>query len=323
MNDTITGVSGILVGHHTDLEAATGCTVVLCEEGAVAGVDVRGSAPGTRETDLMRPIRLVEKVHAVVLTGGSAFGLDAACGVMRYLEDRRIGFDVGVARVPIVAAAVLFDLTIGSPTVRPDADAGYAACQAATSDPVPEGTVGAGTGATVGKALGPFQATKSGIGSAAVLFPGGLAVGALVAVNAFGEVTDPRTGEIIAGVRNPNGNGFLPTLQIFREGAGSTPAFPTNTTIGVVATNAVLTKEAANKIAQMAHDGLARVIHPVHTMWDGDTVFALATGTLGREVDTSLLGTFVAEVMARAVVRAVQKATSLAGIPAPCDLAED
>lgn len=321
MYNAITDVPGLKVGHYTDLKAATGCTVVLCEAGAVAGVDTRGSAPGTRETDLMRPMRLVQKVHAVVLSGGSAFGLDAACGVMRYLEERGIGFNTGVAKVPIVAEAVLFDLAIGSATVRPDAAAGYAACQAASAGPVEEGCVGAGTGATVGKLFGPAHTTKCGLGTASVQIGGGVIVAALVAVNAFGDVVDPETGTILAGARDPQTGQFVDTVRrLHGDLGGFTGAFSSNTTIGVVATNARLTKEGANKVAQMAHDGFAMAIRPVHTMWDGDTIFALATGE--KEADVSVVGAVAAQVMARAIVRAAQKAMSLAGVPAAADVRE-
>ena len=323
MNGTITDVAGIKVGHYTDREAATGCTVVLCEGGAVGGVDVRGSAPGTRETDLLHPLRLVQEVHAVLLTGGSAYGLDAATGVMRYLEERGIGFDVGVGVVPIVPAAVLFDLTIGRADVRPDAEAGYKACQTAGDGPVIEGCVGAGTGATVGKLLGPKFATKSGLGTASQKIGKGIVVGAIVAVNAFGDVVHPRTGEILAGTRKPVVGGFLNTVKRMQGDLGQTILGFANTTLAVVATNAYLTKEAANKVAQMAHDGLARTIRPVHTMLDGDTVFALATGKLskkGKGADPSVVGAASAEVLAEAVIRAVQAAEELAGVPAARDL---
>jgi L-aminopeptidase/D-esterase-like protein len=316
MNNAITDVVGIKVGHWTNLQAATGCTVIICEEGAVGGVDTRGSAPGTRETDLMHPVRLVERAHAILLSGGSAFGLDAATGVMRYLEEHDIGFDVGVAKVPIVAGAVLFDLTVGSAKIRPDAAAGYAACQAANTGAVAEGTVGAGTGATVGKLLGQPNATKTGLGTASVQIAGGTIVAALVAVNAFGDVVDPESGKILAGTRHPRTGEFINTMKAMQgDLAGFTGAF-TNTTIGVVATNARLNKEGANKIAQMAHDGLAMAIRPVHTMWDGDTIFALATGKAEKESDVSIVGAAAADVMARAVVNAARKATALAGIPA-------
>ena len=322
MHNAITDVEGIEVGHWTDLEAATGCTVVLCGQGAVGGVDVRGSAPGTRETDLLRPMNLVQEVQAVLLTGGSAYGLEAATGVMRWLEQRGVGFDVGVGVVPLVAAAVLFDLAVGRPDVRPDAEAGWAACQAASDGPVAEGCVGAGTGATVGKLLGPLAAVKSGIGTAAHRIGGQLTVGALVAVNAFGGVVDPTTGELVAGPRHPDGRGFVDTVErMHGDLSGTAMAFPTNTTLAVVATDAVLSKEAANKMAQMAHDGLAQAIRPVHTMWDGDTAFALATGRRKQTgADISVVGAVAAAVVAEAVVRAVRQATSLAGIPAVRDI---
>lgn len=339
MYNAITDVEGIRVGHYTDCEGITGCTVVLCEGGAVGGVDVRGSAPGTRETDLMRPVNLVQEVHAVLLTGGSAYGLDAASGVMRWLEERDVGFNVGVGVVPIVPAAVLFDLTIGDPKARPDAEAGYQACQSATDGPVAEGSVGAGTGATVGKLLGPKFATKSGLGTASVKIGKGIVVGAIVAVNAFGDVVDPDTGNVLAGTRKPVVGGFVNTVKRMQGDLGQTILGLANTTLAVVATNAYLTKEAANKVAQMAHDGLARSIRPVHTMFDGDTVFVLATGKPPKKgsgvlspsamlrmhlpkggADPSVVGTAAAEVLAQAVVRAVQQAESLGGIPAACDL---
>jgi L-aminopeptidase/D-esterase-like protein len=315
MHNAITDVAGVKVGHYTDRQAVTGCTVILCEQGAVAGVDVRGSAPGTRETDLLRPLNLVQEAHAILLTGGSAFGLDAAGGVMRYLEERGIGFDAGVARVPIVPAAVLFDLTIGRADVRPDSAMGYEACRSATDGPVAEGSVGAGTGATVGKLLGPRFATKSGLGTASEKIGKGIVVGALVAVNAFGDVVDPASGEILAGARTPVRGGFLDTARRMKGDLGQTVLAFANTTIGVVATDARLTKEEANKVAQMAHDGLAAVIRPVHTMFDGDTIFALSTGKK-KIGDVSVIGTVAAQVMAQAVLRAVREAESLGGIPA-------
>lgn len=323
MNDTITAVSGIEVGHWSDLEAATGCSVILCRQGAVAGVDVRGSAPGTRETDCLRPMNLVQQVQAVVLSGGSAYGLDAASGVMRWLEEQGLGFDVGVGVVPLVAAAVLFDLTIGKPDVRPGPKAGYAACLAANSESVAEGCIGAGTGATVGKLLGPGLATKSGLGSAARKMAGEITVGALVAVNAFGDVVDPATGQIVAGTRNPQSKGYVDTLARLHGDLSNTMlGFPANTTVAVVATDAVLSKEGANKMAQMAHDGLAQAIRPIHTMVDGDTVFALATGQRPQaRVDLTALGAVAAAVLAEAVVRAARQATSLAGVPARRDIA--
>jgi L-aminopeptidase/D-esterase-like protein len=329
LKNSITDVPGIRVGQAQDLDALTGCTVVLCEKGAVGGVDQRGGAPGTRETDLLRPEHLVEKVHAVVLAGGSAFGLDAASGVMRYLEERKIGFDTGVARVPIVPAAILFDLTIGRPDVRPDADMGYQACLNASREPVAEGNWGAGTGATVGKILGPSQEMKSGIGSASMEIGAGFVVGALVAVNATGDVVDPETGKIIAGARSvqvgPVRIGtedyFADTLSVMKTLVGrSVLGFSSrsHTVIGVVATNARLTKEEANKAAQMAQDGLARVIRPAHTMRDGDTLFLLATGA--RKADVNIVGAFAAEVMAQAIVRAVRAAQPAGGLPSASQL---
>jgi L-aminopeptidase/D-esterase-like protein len=312
MHDDITDITGIRVGHDTNFEAGTGCTVILCDPPAVGGVDVRGGAPATRETDLLHPMRLVEEVHAVLLTGGSAFGLDAASGVMRYLEEQHIGYDVGVARVPIVPAAAIFDLAFGSPSIRPNAAAGYRACQQATADPVQQGNVGAGTGATVGKMAGPLFAMKGGLGSASTQLSDGTVVGALVAVNAVGDVIDPQTQQVIAGARNPMGTGFLAANPFG------------NTTIAVVATTASLPKEGINKIAQMAHDGIAQVIRPAHTMYDGDTVFALALGArtqtlLDRALiasQVSTIGAAAATTLARAILKAVRNATDLHGVPA-------
>jgi len=319
MHNAITDVPGIKVGHAQDAEALTGCTVILCEAGAVGGVDQRGGAPGTRETDLLHPMHLVDKVHAVILTGGSAFGLDAASGVVRYLEEQGVGFDAGVARVPIVPAAVLFDLDIGRADVRPDAAMGYRACLNAGVGPPAEGNVGAGTGARVGNVLGIGQAMKAGIGTAGLEIAAGLIVGAIVAVNAFGDVVDPDSGRIVAGVRSPQG-GFADTLTVLRMLAGqmSGGSGGGNTVIGVVATNARLTKEGANKVAQMAHDGLARSVRPAHTMFDGDTIFSLATGEL--EADASVVGAFAAEVLAQAIVRAVRAARPAAGLPAVSEI---
>lgn len=309
--DAITDVPGIEVGHAQDDEALTGCTVVLCRAGATAGVDVRGGAPGTRETDLLSPINLVEKVHAVMLAGGSAFGLDAASGVMRYLEENKIGFDVGIARVPIVPAAILFDLGVGRADVRPDAEMGYKACLNATKNDVAQGNVGAGTGACVGNLLGVQQAMKSGVGSASMSLESGIIVGALVAVNPLGDVVDPINGKIIAGLRLENGS-FADTQEIMKKGIGRS-GFENNTVIGVVAVNALLTKADATKVAQMAHDGLARVIRPAHTMWDGDTIFALGTGE--KKMDISTIGACAAEVFSQAILRAVKAARSAGGLP--------
>jgi L-aminopeptidase/D-esterase-like protein len=308
--NAITDVPGIQVGQITDLQAMTGCTVVLCPpEGAVAGVDQRGGAPGTRETDLLRPMHLVQRVHAVLLAGGSAFGLDAASGVVRWLEKQGIGFDTRVARVPIVPAAILFDLDVGRADVRPDAAMGYAACEAASEGLVAEGSVGAGTGCSVGRVLGGGRASKSGLGTASVDLGGGLVVGAIVAVNAFGDVLDPHTGEILAGARALRGEGFADTLATLKGMVGKTAlrfAGRGQSVIGVVATNARLTKEQANKMAQMAQDGLARAVRPAHTLFDGDTLFALATGQ--KRADVNLAGAYAAEVLAEAIVRAVKAA---------------
>ena len=329
LHNTITDVPGIRVGHAQDIEAITGCTVVLCMEGAVGGVDQRGGAPGTRETDLLGPMHLVNKVHGVLLTGGSAFGLDAATGVMRFLEEQGVGFDAHVARVPIVPAAVLFDLEIGRADVRPDAAMGHQACEKASTDPPEEGNAGAGMGAMVGKILGMAGATKSGIGSASRDLGGGAVVGALIAVNAVGDVVDPASGEILAGTRpaklGPMRFGgdarFADTLAVMKGMAGKMAlrfASRGNTVIGVVATNAQLTKEEVNKVAQMAHDGIARAIRPAHTLLDGDTLFALSTG--GKSVDVNIIGAYAAEVVEEAIVRAAWAAESLGGLPAARDL---
>jgi L-aminopeptidase/D-esterase-like protein len=300
---SLTDVAGLRVGHWTDLAAGTGCTVILCESGAVGGVDVRGAAPGTRETDLLRPGSLVERAQAVLLTGGSAFGLDAASGVMRYLAERGVGFATAHGPVPIVPAAVLYDLGLGRSDVRPDAAAGYQACLAATDGPVAEGTVGAGTGATVAKLRGPAGAVKGGLGTASVRLTDGHTVAALVAVNAVGAICDPETGQLLAGPRGDTSPGEFP--------------LGTNTTIGVVATDAPLDKAATNRLALQAHDGLARTICPAHTQFDGDTLFALSLpGANSAPADPLALGTAAADVMARAVVRAIQQATALHGVPA-------
>lgn len=318
----ITAVTGIRVGHYTDAEALTGCTVVLCEPKAVGAVDVRGSAPGTRETDALAPGSLVEEVHAIVLAGGSAYGLDAASGVMRYLEELERGFQVGHAHVPIVPAAILFDLGVGSSTVRPTAEDGYRAATSAQSDAdVVEGCVGAGTGATVGKLMGYRSAMRGGLGTASQQV-GDSVVGALAAVNAFGDVVDPRTGRILAGARDPVTGEFLDTAQAMK--ALSVRSLPfTSTTIAVVATDASMSKAQVHKVAQMAHDGLARTIRPVHTMYDGDTVFALATGAgpaLCDPAAVSAIGSAAAEALAEAVLRAIRSASGLPGIPAYRDL---
>ena len=305
MHNSITDIDGILVGHYTDAENKTGCTVILCPpDGAVGGVDVRGPAPATRETDLLRPGHLVERVNAVLLTGGSAFGLDAAAGVMHFLEEKNIGYDTGVARVPIVPAAAIFDLAVGSAKARPNADAGYRACVAATSGAVAEGRVGAGTGASVGHLLGPQFASPGGLGTASQSIGKGVIVGALVVVNAFGDVVDPRSGEILAGTRKPVVGGWLDAASAIKSGVTQTILARTHTTIGVVATNAALTKEEANLIAMMAHDGFARAIRPAHTLYDGDALFVLSAGK--QQGDVSVIGHTAAEVVAEAIVRAVR-----------------
>ena len=318
----LTDVPGVRVGHFTDTRRPTGCTVVVAESGAVCGVDVRGGAPGTRETDLLDPVNTVQQVHAVVLSGGSAFGLESATGVVRYLEEKGVGFPVGVGRVPIVPAAILFDLAIGDWTIRPDARAGYEAARAAASGPVPEGSVGAGAGATVGKVFGPGSAMKGGVGTASLRLPNGAVVAALVAVNAYGDVVDPATGRLLAGVRTPDGRGLRGAMEALLAGAAPGRSLAgQNTSIGVVATNVTLTKTEATKVAQMAHDGFARAIRPVHTPWDGDALFALSTGGVAIEQAALLVGTLAAEAVARAVVRAVLTATGLPGYPSASDLA--
>jgi len=323
MNDSIVDVAGVSVGHFTDTRRPTGCTVVLVPGGAVCGVDVRGAAPGTRETELLSPLNAVEQVHAVLLAGGSAFGLDAAGGVMRWLEEHGIGLQVGPAtgdsrtgkpiRVPIVPAAILFDLWLGDARIRPDVAAGHAACVAASRDAPAQGNVGAGAGASVGKLFGIARAMKGGIGSASVTVDG-ITVGSIVAVNALGDVVDPASGRPLAGARTVDGRALQGTMATLLRGELPAPLQPgSSTTIGVIATDAQLDKAQANKIAQMAHDGLARCINPVHTMGDGDALFALGTGAARRGADTTLLGALAAEVTARAVLNAVRAARRLAG----------
>ena len=318
---SITDVQGVKVGHFTETRRPTGCTVLLFEKGATAGVDVRGSAPGTRETDLLNPINTVQRVQAILLAGGSAFGLDAASGVVRYLDEHRLGYAVGDIVVPIVPAAILYDLGIGDPKIRPTAESGYKACQAATTQRVVEGNVGAGAGATIGKLFGPKQAMKSGLGSASMrVGDTGVVVGAIVAVNAVGDVVDPKTGQIIAGARKPDGSGFVDSMARIREGYSVRADASTNTTIGVVATNVALDKAQATKVAQMAHDGLARTIYPVHTPSDGDTIFAVTTGAIPVRANHGAIGALAAEVMAQAVLRAVMNARGIAGLPSYADL---
>ena len=321
---SIVDVPGLRVGHYTLSERLTGCSVVLAPEGAVGAVDVRGAAPGTRETDLLDPANLVDKVHAVLLSGGSAFGLDAATGVVRWLDEQGIGFETGYGRVPIVPAAVLFDLPVvregDNPTARPNAEAGYAACEAASTAPPAAGNVGAGAGACVGKLFGLNRCMKGGIGNASVRV-GPWVVGALVACNAVGDVIDPATGQVLAGARTADGRNLLDTQRALLAGErGNRPLPGTNTTIGVVATNAMLTKAQAKRLAMSAHDGLARSIRPAHTTLDGDTLFALATGTETGPVDLMLLTVMAAEATALATVDAISKArttnTTLGCIPA-------
>ena len=323
----LTAVAGIQVGHHTLDARPTGCTVVLTEGGAVAGVDVRGGAPGSRETALLESWAAAERVHAIVLSGGSSFGLDTATGVMRYLEERGVGVKFGGSVIPLVPAAILFDLRIGDGRIRPRADCGYAAAKAATAGAVAEGNVGAGAGATVGKSGGATRGMKAGIGSAEVRLQDGVIVSALVAVNAVGDVIDPATGRVIAGMRTEDGRSLVdvrtqltsrPALR--RPDRGDDDGPMQNTTIGVVATNARLTKVQANRVATIAHNGLARTIVPVHTSNDGDAIFALATGTLPGVPDVDLIAWAASEAMAQAVVRAVRAATSIPGYPAARDM---
>jgi L-aminopeptidase/D-esterase-like protein len=324
LGNSITDIDGILVGHAQDFSALTGCTVIIYPDGAVGGVDQRGGAPGTRETDLMRPMHMVEKIHAVLLAGGSAFGLDAASGVMKYLEEKRIGFNTGVARVPIVPAAVIFDLGLGRSDVRPTAEMGYQSCIDASHLPPEQGNFGAGTGASVGKIFGITQAMKTGIGTACIELGGGLRVSAIMVVNAFGDVFEQDSTTIIAGARTirkgPIKIGseelFANTLETMKSLMGKAVlniSNKQNTVIGVVVTNAVLTKEEANKVAQMAHNGLARTIRPAHTMFDGDTVFVMATGK--HKSDVNLVGAYAVEAVAQAIVNAVLLAKPAGGLP--------
>lgn len=317
----ITGIPGIQIGNSQDLEAATGCTVILCEQGAVAGVDVRGGAPGTRETDLLKPENYVDKVHAVVLAGGSAFGLDAAAGVMQYLEENGVGFDVGVAKVPIVSGAVLFDLMCGDSRVRPDKAMGYQACIAARNGEFCEGSAGAGTGATVGKFFGIRHAMKGGLG-AACHKAGNLMVGAVVAVNCLGDVIDPGSGAVLAGAYREDPFSFMSTEEgMIRQYDKAADVFAGNTTIGAIITNAALTKAQAGKVASMAHNGYGRTMRPAHTMFDGDTIFALSAGTV--TADINVVGLLAARVMEQAVINAVTKAASLAGFKSYGDISAE
>lgn len=315
-HNALTDIPGLKVGHWTNLEAATGCTVILCPEGAVAGVDVRGGAPGTRETDLLNPACMVEKVHAICLAGGSAYGLAAADGVMRWLEEHGYGFDVRVARVPIVPAAVIFDLALGRANVRPDAAAGYAACEVASAGPIAEGCVGAGTGATVGKVLGYHYGMKGGLGTASLHLNDGVVIAALAVVNAAGDIVDTKTNQIVAGALRADGAGFADIMATLAGGVGASRESwgARNTTLGVVATNVALTKAGVNKLAQMAQTGLARAIRPVHTLIDGDVVFALSLGD--KSGDPTVIGALAADLLSEAIVRAVRAAETLHGMPA-------
>lgn len=321
----LTDVEGLRVGHFTLTERPTGCTVVLVDgDGAVGGVSQRGAAPGTRETDLLHPLNLVDKVNALVFAGGSAYGLDAAHGVVRYLEERRVGWNVGPAGVvPIVPAAILFDLSIGDPKIRPTAECGYKAAAAATAGPVAEGNVGAGAGATVGKVAGRERAMKGGTGTAALQLPNGLVVAALAAVNAVGDVIDPGSGAVVAGVRSADGKSLADARRLLRDGSllrAIAPRAGENTTVAVVATNARLTKAAVSRVALMADAGMARAINPAYTVGDGDIVFALATGRWTGEADASIIGALAAEALAEAIVRAAAAAQSLDGLPSAREL---
>jgi len=307
----IARVQGIQVGHFTDPRRPTGCSVVLCPQGAVGGVDVRGAAPGTRETDLLDPSHLVQQVHGITLSGGSAWGLDAASGTVRWLEEQGAGLDIGVGRIPLVPAAVLFDVMLGDMRIRPDAAAGYAACQAASHERPAEGSVGAGAGAVVGKIFGHARAMKGGIGTASFTVDG-VTVGALVACNALGDVYHPHTGQLLAGARTADGQQLLGARDALLRGeAPSAILAGSNTTLGVVATDAQIAKPQAQRLATVAHDGLARTINPVHTMSDGDTLFALGTGQSGRSLGLMTLFTLAAEAVALATARAILLAQSV------------
>lgn len=320
-NFTLTAVDGLKVGHVTLAGRPTGCTVILTDGLAIAGVTQLGGAPGTRETDLLDPVNMVDRIDAIVLAGGSAYGLDTATGVMRWLEEHDRGWDVQVAKVPIVPAAILFDLAVGDdPSIRPDAQCGYEAAGKATDAPVAQGSVGAGAGATVGKLNGMKHAMRGGLGSYAIRRGDGLVVAAIVAVNAVGDIVDPDTGDIVAGVRTDNGKTLADARQIMRAGTFAQPRAGANTTIGLVATNAKLTKAEVNRVAIMANDAFARTIYPAHTMGDGDTVFALATGRLDGPTNVTLIGALAADAMAQAIINGVKAATPLPNIPAVSDL---
>lgn len=321
MYNNILDVEGLKVGQIEDTDALTGCTVVICEEGATCGVDVRGSAPGTRETDLLDPINSVQKVHAVVLSGGSAFGLESTCGVSKYLEEKNIGFDVGVCKVPIVTGAVLFDLGVGDYKVRPDKEMGYKACLNASETELKQGNYGAGCGATVGKIKGLNYVTKGGIGSCSIKLDNGIVVSALIAVNAFGDIY--KDGKVIAGVLNDDKTKLLNTYEIMKSGFVKGGFKIDNTTIGIVATNAKLTKAQCKKISQMAHDGYAKSIFPIHTPHDGDAIFAMSTGKIQVDSDITLLGSLAAEVVEKSIINAIKNAKNIKNIISYNELEND
>lgn len=321
MYNNILDVKGLKVGQIEDTDALTGCTVVICEEGATCGVDVRGSAPGTRETDLLDPINSVQKVHAVVLSGGSAFGLESTCGVSKYLEEKNIGFDVGVCKVPIVTGAVLFDLGVGDYKVRPDKEMGYKACLNASETELKQGNYGAGCGATVGKIKGLNYVTKGGIGSCSIKLDNGIVVSALIAVNAFGDIYED--GKVIAGVLNDDKTKLLNTYEIMKSGFVKGGFKIDNTTIGIVATNAKLTKAQCKKISQMAHDGYAKSIFPIHTPHDGDAIFTMSTGKIQVDSDITLLGSLAAEVVEKSIINAIKNAENIKNIISYNELEND
>lgn len=316
MYNNILDVKGLKVGQVEDTNGLTGCTVVICEEGAVCGVDVRGSAPGTRETDLLDPINMIQKVHAVVLSGGSAFGLESTCGVSKYLEEKGIGFDVGVAKVPIVVGAVLFDLAAGDPKCRPNIEMGYKACEVANESILKQGNYGAGCGATVGKIKGPDYAMKGGIGSYSIKLDNGLVVSALIAVNALGDVYE--NGNVIAGVLDNTKTKALNSYELMKQGVNKGGFSIDNTTIGIVATNAKLDKAGCKKISQMSHNGYAKAIFPIHTPHDGDTIFTMATGEV--EADITLLGSLATEVVEKSIINAIKNAETIKNIIAYKDI---
>lgn len=313
----ITDVEGLKVGHSQSQEGVTGCTAILYTQGATGGVDVRGGAPGTRETDLFRAENMIDKVHAIVLSGGSAFGLEASTGVMKYLEEEGIGFNVGVARVPIVASAVIFDLAIGDSKIRPDSQMGYDAAKTASITENRQGNIGCGMGATVGKIMGPGNSMKSGLGSASIKL-GELVVSAIVSVNSFGDIYNYKTGEQIAGVYDYDNKRLLNTIDIMTNYNANLGFSMENTTIGVIGTNAILTKAEANKVSQMAHNGFARSINPVHSMMDGDTIFTMATNMI--KSDVNIIGTLAAEVMSQAITNAIIYAKSISGLNSYSDM---